>query len=611
MTTIAELLIKIGVDPDGVQQGMDDAASFVDRNFGKITAAGVAAGAGMETFARAQQPVTRDLRKLAASTGISEDAMRDLVKETANVTFPLQDVIDVMEKGREQGLKSADQLQDFAQFWDMVGDATGENAVQLSEAGVALRAVGIAAGDESKALGAFGFISQETTQDVGEFLTFLERTGPELNAMGAGVDEAAAILGIMEHQFGMTGRMARQEFRTAVNEADGDMGKMLETLGISQGMFGDYMGAVSESSDVIERNAQLHAESFTPMQKLTHAAQEAMLQHGALADVAGTLAVPLMALGPASKLVTSGLGFMAKAAGVAGKAALGLFKILLANPFILIAAAVIALVVIVVKNWDTIVAAIRKGWDWITARFAKAVEWVRGVWDRMWGSVRSIADRAVNFVRGIPGRILDGLRALATTVMSFLSRWHPAAILLRLVQAGLPRLVGFVRSIPQRILSALGNLGSLLTGAGRALIDGLTKGIRSVISKPVDAVKGMVDKVRRFLPFSPAKEGPLAGRGAPDLAGAALVEMIADGMGSELSRLTRQAEQIAGAALPSLGVPSIPGLPRAAAQATGGDGAASGRHVSIHVDAPRNADEREIAQAIDDRMWTATRTAGV
>ena len=124
--------------------------------------------------------------------------MRDLVRETSNVTFPLEEVIGVMERGREQGLKSADQLQKFASFWDMVGDATGENAVTLAEAGVKLRSLGIAAGDESQALGAFGFISQETTQDIGGFLDIVERVGPDLNEMGAGVDEAAALLEILE-----------------------------------------------------------------------------------------------------------------------------------------------------------------------------------------------------------------------------------------------------------------------------------------------------------------------------------------------------------------------------------------------------------------------------
>ena len=44
-------------------------------------------------------------------------------------------------------------------------------------------------------------------------------------------------------------------------------------------------------------------------------------------------------------------------------------------------------------------------------------------------------------------------------------------------------------------------------------------------SKPLDAIKGIVGGVRKFLPFSPAKEGPLK-----DIHRIRLVETIADGI---------------------------------------------------------------------------------
>ena len=47
-----------------------------------------------------------------------------------------------------------------------------------------------------------------------------------------------------------------------------------------------------------------------------------------------------------------------------------------------------------------------------------------------------------------------------------------------------------------------------LFSVGKRLIEGLWKGIQSVAMKPVEAMKGVVQKIRDFLPFSPAKEGP-------------------------------------------------------------------------------------------------------
>jgi hypothetical protein len=125
--------------------------------------------------------------------------------------------------------------------------------------------------------------------------------------MGADVNDAAAILGVLESELGMSGRTARTEFRSAVSEADGDLGAMLETLGISEEQFGSYRQAVEDSSGVIERNAEIHADSYTPMQRLSQAVDELMFKHGALFDIAGKLALPLLALGPISKVVSGGL----------------------------------------------------------------------------------------------------------------------------------------------------------------------------------------------------------------------------------------------------------------------------------------------------------------
>ena len=52
-------------------------------------------------------------------------------------------------------------------------------------------------------------------------------------------------------------------------------------------------------------------------------------------------------------------------------------------------------------------------------------------------------------------------------------------------------------------------LGIDLFQAGKKIIESLLKGIQSVAMKPVEAIKGIVKKIRDFLPFSPAREGPL------------------------------------------------------------------------------------------------------
>lgn len=74
----------------------------------------------------------------------------------------------------------------------------------------------------------------------------------------------------------------------------------------------------------------------------------------------------------------------------------------------------------------------------------------------------------------------------------------------------------------------LGYLKSLnLFEAGRKIILSLWEGIKSVALKPVEAIKSITQKIRNFLPFSPAKEGPLKDL---HLTGYRLIQTIARGV---------------------------------------------------------------------------------
>jgi hypothetical protein len=64
------------------------------------------------------------------------------------------------------------------------------------------------------------------------------------------------------------------------------------------------------------------------------------------------------------------------------------------------------------------------------------------------------------------------------------------------VSAGIGAVVAFVSSLPGKILSALGNLGSLLLGAGRSVIDGFLDGIRNAFGK----VRSLLGNLTDMLP---------------------------------------------------------------------------------------------------------------
>lgn len=94
-----------------------------------------------------------------------------------------------------------------------------------------------------------------------------------------------------------------------------------------------------------------------------------------------------------------------------------------------------------------------------------------------------------------------------------------------------------------------------LTVAGRRLVSSLAKGILSAAAEPVRAIKSVAERVRRFLPFSPAKEGPLA---ALDRSGPGLVKTFAEGLSP--ARAVDAAERLSQAVSAKLRLPAVPDL---------------------------------------------------
>jgi hypothetical protein len=81
------------------------------------------------------------------------------------------------------------------------------------------------------------------------------------------------------------------------------------------------------------------------------------------------------------------------------------------------------------------------------------------------------------------------------------------------VSTGVDNVVAFFTGLPDTIMATLGNLGDLLLGSGKALIDGFIAGITGAIGGIGDAIGGALDFAAGFFPNSPAKRGPFSGAG--------------------------------------------------------------------------------------------------
>lgn len=114
------------------------------------------------------------------------------------------------------------------------------------------------------------------------------------------------------------------------------------------------------------------------------------------------------------------------------------------------------------------------------------------------------------------------------------------------VSSGVSAVVGFVRALPGRILGALSGLGSLLVTSGRALLQGLWRGISGAVGWIKGKISGVLSSIRNLFPFSPAKEGPFSGSGYTDHSGRALITDFARAIAADGAGAVSAAERVAG-----------------------------------------------------------------
>lgn len=184
--------------------------------------------------------------------------------------------------------------------------------------------------------------------------------------------------------------------------------------------------------------------------------------------------------------------------------------------------------------------------------------------------------RAINAVRG-------AVMALVNPIMVGIALWNAFRAAMRFAGQGATGLAGtvtravaairsrianmiaVVRTIPGRIRSAVGSMGSLLVAAGRNVVSGLINGIRSRIGALAATASRLAATIRSYLPFSPAKTGPLSGSGAPEVSGARMAQNFAAGMTKGQRLVEAAAAGLAQAAATHVRAQPVAGLPAAGA----------------------------------------------
>lgn len=180
---------------------------------------------------------------------------------------------------------------------------------------------------------------------------------------------------------------------------------------------------------------------------------------------------------------------------------------LLANPVVWIIAGVmllIAAILLLVANWDTVVSWITTVWGgfitWITEVINGFVSWWNGVWatfsayisvlwTTMTAAIMGIWNGFMAWIQGVIAGFIGWWNGVWAGFISFLSGiWAQATTGISNFVNGA---IAWFKGLPGKILSALGNLGTLLVDAGKNILKGFLDGLTSGFNAVKDFVGGI------------------------------------------------------------------------------------------------------------------------
>ena len=198
----------------------------------------------------------------------------------------------------------------------------------------------------------------------------------------------------------------------------------------------------------------------------------------------------------------------------------------IADGFVSILSGVVRFLWRTVQNYfknggQQVLTAVRDWWNGVVSSFT-------GFQSRIiQGIANWIVSLIVRFIR-LRNEVIGNVRGLWSIAQSLFSLGLRTVS--NAVRSGLGNVLTFFGNLPGQIGRTLGNLGSMLYNSGRDIVQGLINGIYAMLGALGNAASSVAGTIRNYLPFSPAKLGPLSGQGSPEHSGEVIAQMIADGL---------------------------------------------------------------------------------
>jgi tape measure domain-containing protein len=154
---------------------------------------------------------------------------------------------------------------------------------------------------------------------------------------------------------------------------------------------------------------------------------------------------------------------------------------------------------------------IKSKWDTVKNVFSTAINFVKNIVTSGFNAIKNVINTVLNFIRGIVNTVWSGISNTIRTIVSGIKNTISNIFnsLGGIVSGAFSKVTSAVRTGINNAYKAVTNKIKDFFNAGKNIVTSIADGIKNAVGKVTDAISGVTQKIRNFLPFSPAKEGAL------------------------------------------------------------------------------------------------------
>ena len=293
---------------------------------------------------------------------------------------------------------------------------------------------------------------------------------------------------------------------------------------------GAFAPVMSGLASVVSTVASAFSRLPQPVQTVIAVVLGVVAVAGPLIIVIGSVISAIGAIAPVIGVIGGVLGgFVGLITGTIMPALAGFFAFLLANPIVLVIAAIVAAVALLIANWDKVKEVAGKvkdgvvnAWNNVKEKTSEAWENVKQKTSETWNKVKTTVSEKANNIKTTVSEKWNNLKAntstawnnVKTTISNSVNNAKTNAIsTFENMKSGISGKVNLIKSnVKSGFDNAVGHIKGLASQAfswGSDMIMGIVNGIKSCISKVSGAVKDVADTIKSYLHFSVPDVGPL------------------------------------------------------------------------------------------------------